>query len=85
MFEAQVYHGYRQAFATLRDVEQEHGPFDGVLGFSQGAVACHLLLALQLATVEDTDEQQYVPSSASNGTHGQTKAQRSNDDVSITK
>ncbi len=32
---------------ALIALEEMHGPFDGVLGFSQGAVAAHILLASQ--------------------------------------
>lgn len=41
------YPGWDASVAALRQLEVEHGWFDGVLGFSQGAVAAHLLLAAQ--------------------------------------
>lgn len=43
-FAAEEYVGWTEETAPyLRDFEATAGPFDGVLGFSQGAVAAHLL------------------------------------------
>ena len=39
-----VYSGWEQSRAYLLGLWEAEGPFDGVIGFSQGAVALHLLL-----------------------------------------
>ena len=39
--------GFEQSLATLREAAERDGPFDGVLGFSQGAALVGLLCALQ--------------------------------------
>ncbi len=41
------YHGWEESLAYLEDVFRRLGPFDGVLGFSQGAALTGLLAALQ--------------------------------------
>lgn len=39
--------GFEESLATLRQTAEQHGPFDGVMGFSQGAALVALLCALQ--------------------------------------
>ncbi|XP_043197406.1 esterase OVCA2-like [Amphibalanus amphitrite] len=39
--------GFEESLAILREVAEREGPFDGVLGFSQGAALVGLLCALQ--------------------------------------
>lgn len=41
------YVNWHESVTQLLALEEEKGPFDGVLGFSQGAVAAHILLATQ--------------------------------------
>lgn len=42
-----IYHGAHLSFAQLRDVMVEQGPFDGLMGFSQGGTMAALLTLLQ--------------------------------------
>ena len=49
--EAGVYAGLGQTLAYLSRLEAEHGPFDGVLGFSQGAGLAALCCALRQAEI----------------------------------
>ena len=39
------YEGCEESLRYIEQVLQDEGPFDGVIGFSQGAVLAHLLLA----------------------------------------
>lgn len=42
-----IYHGAHVSFAHLRDVMMNQGPFDGLMGFSQGGTMAALLTLLQ--------------------------------------
>ncbi|EPB74032.1 PTB domain protein [Ancylostoma ceylanicum] len=39
--------GFEQSVSSVRDYVRANGPFDGILGFSQGASMAHLLLAME--------------------------------------
>ncbi|KAK6737877.1 hypothetical protein RB195_020153 [Necator americanus] len=39
--------GFEQSVSIVRDYVHSNGPFDGILGFSQGASMTHLLLAME--------------------------------------
>ena len=54
------YTGWQQSVETLERIWEESGPFDGVLGFSQGAVMAHILCWLgevgcEESTVQDSN------------------------------
>ena len=44
---AVVYDDLDRTLSLLREHEMAHGPFDGVLGFSQGGCVAHLVCMLQ--------------------------------------
>ena len=39
--------GFEDTLEVIKNVEEEHGPFDGLMGFSQGACLVGLLAAMQ--------------------------------------
>ncbi|GAB4813758.1 hypothetical protein N2152v2_000804 [Parachlorella kessleri] len=45
--EGWLYEGYEKTITLLQDVVRLHGPFDGVMGFSQGAAVASLLAGMQ--------------------------------------
>lgn len=47
------YHGLQESLDAIGGAWEDHGPFDGVLGFSQGAVVCHILAALRCGLSSD--------------------------------
>lgn len=48
-----------EGFATIKETIRDKGPFDGVIGFSQGAA----LAAMVASALEESDEAQAAPSS----------------------
>lgn len=58
------YHGWEQSVEELAAVWQREGPFDGVLGFSQGAVMAHILCWLGDAGRQRDNKQSCEPWSA---------------------
>lgn len=47
-----------EGFARIRETIRDHGPFDGVIGFSQGAA----MAAMVASALEETDEASAAPS-----------------------
>lgn len=54
-----VYEGMEEGFATIKETIRDEGPFDGVIGFSQGAA----FAAMVASALEESDEAQAAPSS----------------------
>lgn len=48
-----VYSNLDKAFARVEELMIEHGPFDGLMGFSQGAILSVALAALQCKVQAD--------------------------------
>ena len=63
---AREYIGIEDSLKTLAGLSKTNGPFDGVLGFSQGAVMAHILVALVLHYRGSGSAEMSV---ASDGTH----------------
>ena len=47
------YYGWEASVSSLKQVWNEHGPFDGVIGFSQGSAMAHLLCWLSEREEDD--------------------------------
>jgi len=50
-----AYVGLTESFEYIRKFVEEHGPFDGIFGYSQGAVVGSLLLALSLPSAPEEE------------------------------